>query len=150
MVLVKAVTSFRMPSKQGSLALRVANRAMSLLGTAAARISMAALSFQNQSTASSVSSASFHSMLESIFCARDLSNLLQVLEKAKLKQRVLALKFSTLIEESVDRRQKRRPMLHRVERRSIMQWTEEKTNIAKGGRKGCKERGQSMIFERNK
>ena len=89
-------------------------------GTAAARISMAALSFQNQSTASSVSLASFHSKLETIFWAWDLSNLLQVWENANLKQRVLAQGFSTLMEESMDRRQKRRQMLHRVEKRSIM------------------------------
>ena len=52
--------------------------------------------------------------------------------------------------ESMDRKQKRRPTLHRVEKRSIMQWKEDKTNVAKGGSKGCnmqKEDKQLFIKE---
>ena len=48
----------------------------------------------------------------------------------------------------MDRRQKRRPMLHRVEKRLIMLWTEDMSNIAKGSSgKGCdmQKRGQTMI-----
>ena len=129
MVLVKAVTSSRMHSvtlhtpsmHHWHLEWQIGQ----WLGTATARISMAVLSFQNQSTASSVSSASFHSMLETIFWAWDLSNLLQVWENANLKQWVLALRFSTFMEESMDRRQKRRPILQRVYvicRREDKQW----------------------------